>query len=180
MATLTDILTLFSSQGHAQYGGESVTQLEHGLQCATLAQTQCADPALVTACLLHDLGHLVHDLGENAVDRGIDDRHEYRALGWLCSLFGPEVTEPIRLHVEAKRYLCVAQPHYWHQLSPNSQVSLSLQGGPFSPPEATQFLAHPYAQDAIQLRLWDEQAKVPHLSTPSLNDFMPFLAASLR
>ncbi len=173
---LSKIINLLSTQGHQQYGGEAVTQLEHALQCATLAEAAGASEEMITACLFHDLGHLLHNWGEDVADRGIDSRHEYLALGWLRSLFSPQVTEPIRLHVEAKRYLCATDLSYYDSLSPASQQSLELQGGIFSTKEAKEFINLSFAEDALQLRKWDEQAKVPNLQTPTLTHFMQISA----
>ncbi|NCV26045.1 MAG: phosphohydrolase, partial [Betaproteobacteria bacterium] len=106
MMTLDDIGLLFRQRGHEQYSGEAVSQLEHALQCASLAEAEGASDALVTAAWLHDLGHLLHDLGDTPSLRGVDDLHQYRALPQLRGLFGPEVLAPIALHVAAKRYLC--------------------------------------------------------------------------
>lgn len=166
------ILEILSTKGNAQYGTEAVSQLEHALQCATLAQTSNSAPELITASLLHDVGHLVHNLGEDAAARGIDDRHEYRALGYLGSIFSPAVTEPIRMHVDAKRYLCAVNKDYWNSLSPASQTSLELQGGIFTLREAKEFINQPYAKDAVRLRIWDDLAKVEDLKTPDLKYFM--------
>ena len=177
--TLFDLLEILRSRGHEQYGGEAVTQLEHALQCAMLAQENQASPELITACLFHDLGHLIHDLGENVAEKGVDDRHEYRAIPWLKPLFSAAATEPIRLHVEAKRYLCVVDSDYFDSLSTNSQQSLRLQGGLFSPQEVAIFLSLPYAKEAIQLRRWDEAAKIPQKVTPFLEDFLAILETSL-
>jgi phosphonate degradation associated HDIG domain protein len=179
-ATLFDLLEILRSRGHEQYGGEAVTQLEHALQCATLAQENQASPELITACLFHDLGHLVHDLGENVAEKGVDDRHEYRAIPWLKPLFSEAVTEPIRLHVEAKRYLCAVDADYFDSLSANSKQSLMLQGGFFSTQEVEMFLILPHTKEAIQLRRWDEAAKIPERSTPSLEDFLAIFETSLR
>ena len=138
--TIDALIDLLGSRGSQQYGMEAVTQLEHGLQCAQLAMQAHAPGSLVAACLLHDLGHLLHGLGENAADRGVDDRHEYRAVPVLQLLFGSAVCEPVRLHVEAKRYLCAVDAAYWEGLSPASQRSLNLQGGIFSPEAAARFM----------------------------------------
>ncbi len=172
---LDDILNLFSTRGHAQYGGEPISQLEHGLQCATLARDQGANSELITAALLHDLGHLVHDLGENSTEQAIDDRHEYAATVWLQKLFAPAVTTPIELHVEAKRYLCAVDASYWGNLSANSQNSLLLQGGAFSREEAARFMEKSYAKDAVRLRIWDDLAKVEGLKTLELSSFIPIV-----
>lgn len=171
----TAVFDILATKGHEQYGGEAVTQLEHALQCAMLAEKAQATPELITACLFHDLGHLIHHLGENIADQGIDDRHEYRAIDVLSSLFSTAVTEPIRLHVEAKRYLFAVEPNYYKSLSNASKQSLKLQGGAFTSKEAENFLKQPLAQDAIKLRRWDEQAKIPNLPTPSLSYFRRLL-----
>lgn len=173
------ILDLLAVKGNAQYGREAVSQLEHALQCATLAEAHDRAPDLIAACLLHDLGHLLHTLGEDVADRGLDDRHEYRALPLLQPLFKPSVTEPIRLHVDAKRYLCAVDSTYWDTLSPASKRSLELQGGIFSPEAAALFIAQPYAEEAVQLRLWDDRSKVPDLLTPDLEHFTPILVSCL-
>lgn len=170
--TIGSIIDLFTQKGSQLYGGEGVTQLEHALQCATLAEASGKNHELITACLLHDLGHLIHDLGDNPTDIGIDDQHEYRAIPFLRQIFSPAVTEPIRLHVLAKRYLCAVDSEYWYSLSTPSQRSLELQGGRFSPQEAEKFIQRPYAQDAVQLRIYDDRAKISHLSTPDLNYFI--------
>lgn len=175
LPTIHEIFQLYRLKGHRLYDGESVTQLEHAIQCAVLAEQANASPAMILACLLHDIGHLLHDFGENAVARGIDDRHEYRAVSYLRSLLPLPVTEPIRLHVQAKRYLCTREPEYWTSLSSLSRQSLELQGGPFSPAEAATFIAEPYAPAAVQLRRWDEQAKRVGLTLPEFDRYLPLM-----
>ncbi|MDX2214341.1 MAG: HD domain-containing protein [Oculatellaceae cyanobacterium bins.114] len=177
--SLNTILDILTTKGSAQYGREAVSQLEHALQCATLAESANRSAELIAACLLHDLGHLIHDLGEDVADRNIDDRHEYRAIPVLETLFSPAVTEPIRLHVEAKRYLCVVDPTYWDSLSPVSKHSLELQGGIFLPEAAEEFIHQPYAKEAVQLRVWDDRAKTPQAPTPDLEHFVPILKQCL-
>jgi len=168
---LQDVIQLYRDRGAAQYGGEAVTQLAHALQCAMLAEQAGASAELVTACLFHDVGHLVHHLGAGVAQRGIDDRHEHRAVPVLAALFAPAVTTPIQLHVAAKRYLCAVDASYWAGLSPASQRSLELQGGRFSETEAAAFIQQPYATESVQLRRWDDQAKVPQQPTPTLEHF---------
>lgn len=170
--TLDDIRTLFDRRGAEQYSGEPVTQLEHALQCAQLAEQAGADDALVTAALLHDLGHLLNDQGESPSLRGIDDLHQFYALPFLRGLFGSAVLEPIRWHVDAKRYLCATRAHYHAALSEDSQRSLVLQGGVFTAAQAEEFMARPHATEAVQLRLWDDQAKAAGLATPPLAHFL--------
>ncbi len=171
-----EIVGLFETRGAASYGSEAVSQLEHALQCATLAEEAGATPELVCACLMHDLGHLVaqkpHAVGERR-----DDLHQYIAMPFLRSVFPPAVLEPIRLHVDAKRYLCAVSDSYWDSLSAASKHSLQLQGGMFSEAEAQAFIARPYASDAALLRRWDDQAKTPGLSTPPMARYARLLDA---
>jgi [1-hydroxy-2-(trimethylamino)ethyl]phosphonate dioxygenase len=169
------VLSLFNAHGHSQYGGEAVTQLEHALQAAWFAERSGAAPALIAASLLHDIGHVLHDLPDDAPDHGIDDVHESLAADWLQERFGAAVVEPVRLHVAAKRYLCATDAHYLSQLSVPSLQSLQLQGGPMTDQEAAEFRQHAYFEDAIQLRQFDDAAKVAHLETPSLDYFVCYL-----
>lgn len=177
--TLSTLFDLYRQRGQSQYGGEAISQLEHALQCATLAEAAGQSAALITACLLHDLGHLVHHLGEDPALRGIDDRHEYRAMPVLEQMFPPAVTLPIRLHVAAKRYLCAVDKTCWVRLSLASQRSLELQGGIFSAEAAAQFIQQPYGPDAVHLRRWDDLAKDPQQKTPDLDHFLPYLQAAI-
>jgi phosphonate degradation associated HDIG domain protein len=172
MLTLQDIHSLFDRRGAEQYSGEPVTQLEHALQSAMLAEAEGADDELVTAALLHDLGHLLHDLGETPTLRGVDDVHQYAALPFLRGLFSDRVLGAIQNHVDAKRYLCATRPDYHAALSADSKRSLLLQGGIFSAAQADAFAAKPGAMDAVRLRLWDDLAKAEALVTPSLEHFL--------
>ena len=165
---LGDIDTLFREHGHLAYSGEPLTQLEHALQSAALAEAQAAPAPLVTAALLHDLGHLLNLQGDTPSARGIDDRHQYFAVPFLRPLFGAAVVEAIRLHVDAKRALCSLEPEYYEALSEDSRRSLTLQGGIFSRAETQSFLAKPYAAEALRVRRWDDAAKVPGAATPPL------------
>ncbi|HBN76341.1 MAG TPA: metal-dependent phosphohydrolase [Planctomycetaceae bacterium] len=171
MPTVDDVLLLFQSRGDSQYGGEAVTQLEHALQAATLAEAAGASAALITAALLHDVGHLLHELPDKSPDLGLDDHHEGSGYHYLNSLFPVEVTEPIRLHVAAKRYLCAVDPNYQSCLSEPSIVSLKLQGGAMSPEEVRAFDENPHREAAVCLRRWDDEAKVANLTTPPLSYF---------
>lgn len=183
--TLEDIERLFAAKGDRVYAGEPVTQLQHALQSAELAEREGADESLVLAAFLHDLGHLINDQGETPTLRGIDDRHEYVALPFLRDLFGTAVLQPIRLHVDAKRYLCargdgrVSGAEYWAGLSADSRRSLELQGGIFSAVEADAFIEQPHAVDAVRLRLWDDSAKVADAVTPPADRYFA-LADRLR
>ena len=170
--TLSDIETLFARHGTEQYSGEPVTQLEHALQTAFLAERAGADDELVTAALLHDLGHLLADQGESPTLRGIDDAHQYFAMPFLRGVFGERVLDAIRWHVDAKRYLCATRPGYRTGLSEDSKRSLELQGGVFSAEQAQEFIARDHAPEAVRLRLWDDLAKSPDLATPPLAHYL--------
>lgn len=172
MLTLDEIEALYVRRGGEQYSGEPVTQLEHALQTAALAERAGADDELVTASLLHDLGHLLQDLGETPTLRGVDDVHQYAALPFLRGLFGPRVLGGIQLHVDAKRYLCAVLPGYQQALSDDSKRSLLLQGGVFDVAQARAFIDRPGAADAVQLRLWDDLAKTAGAATPPLAHFL--------
>ena len=170
--TLSDIEQLFARRGAEQYTGEPVTQLEHALQSAALADDEGASDELVTAALLHDLGHLLHDLGASPTIQGIDDVHQYRALPFLRGLFPDAVIEPIKLHVDAKRYLCATRADYFAQLSDDSRRSLALQGGIYTAVQAATFIAQPGAADAVRLRIWDDLAKEAGKTTPPLSHYL--------
>jgi phosphonate degradation associated HDIG domain protein len=172
MLALTDIELLFARHGASQYSGEPVTQLEHALQTAHLAEQSGADDELVTACLLHDLGHLLNDQGETPSLRGVDDTHQYFALPFLRGLFPDAVLDSIKLHVDAKRYLCQANAGYYAKLSDDSKRSLALQGGVFSAEQSQAFIAQSGARNAVMLRQWDDLAKQSELVTPSLQHFL--------
>lgn len=174
------IFDVFRNAGERDYGDERITQTAHALQCGWLAEKAGADSALVTAALLHDIGHLVNPDDRPATRRGEDGFHEVVGCDFLDRWFGPDVTEPIKWHVAAKRYLTAAEPSYFDGLSQGSIRSLELQGGPFSEDRARQFIERPYANDAVALRRWDEGAKLLGLKTPSFEHFRPHLAACLR
>lgn len=176
---IDSICQLFRRRGSSMYAGEPVTQTEHALQTALQAEQQGASAALIAAALLHDVGHLLHDLGEDCAVAGIDDRHEQAGADWLSRFFPHDVVEPIRLHVPAKRYLCAVDEKYRSQLSEASALSLQLQGGPFSPEEVAAFRETPHFEAALTLRGWDESAKIAGLATPDVNHFRPYLKAAL-
>ena len=180
MSAADRVIDILETNGAEQYGDEAVSQLQHALQCAHLAECSGAPDSLAVAALLHDFGHPVHKLGEDAAARGIDDRHEALGRKYLARWFGEEVTGPVGLHVDAKRYLCATEPAYFDTLSPASVRSLELQGGPFSDAEAARFIARPHAHDALAVRRWDQQAKDPKAVTPGLERYRLHIEASIR
>ena len=174
--SIEDIRQLYESHGAIAYSGEPVTQLEHALQSGMLAEQAGASEELVVASFLHDLGHLLNLQGASPTVQGIDDQHQYFALPFLRRVLPEAVLEPIRLHVDAKRCLCAIDEGYFGKLSADSVRSLKLQGGVLSQEEAQAFLAKPYAEDAIQLRRWDDLAKVEGLATPDLAHYVARVA----
>lgn len=157
---------------------ESVTELEHALQAATLAVTENADPALVAAALLHDIGHLiVGDLVPIDAALSTDAEHEQVGARYLRTTFGPEVTAPVALHVAAKRYLVAVDDRYASTLSPSSVRSLAVQGGPMTAAEVTAFEANPGWERAVRVRRWDDAAKVAGAPTPEFRSFRDLLVS---
>lgn len=169
------IQALFQSHGHHAYG-EGVSQLDHALQCSALAVREGAPSALIGAAFLHDIGHFLHHDADAALAAGVDDRHEALGFSYLDERFGPSISHLVRLHVEAKRWLCFQDAAYHASLSPASQRSLALQGGVMTDDEAESFAALHYAQDAIRLRRWDDAGKVPELVVPPMAHFLELLA----
>jgi gamma-butyrobetaine dioxygenase len=166
MTAVETIGEMFAGPGARDHLGEPVPIGEHMLQAGALAEAAGAEGALVAAALLHDIGYL---LGED------EDRHAEAGANWLSQWFGDAVTEPVRLHVPAKRYLCAAEPGYLGLLSAESVRTLSRQGGPMTAPEVAAFEALPYARAAVAVRRWDDQAKETVVTAPRFAHFAPLL-----
>jgi predicted HD phosphohydrolase len=170
------LFDLLGRRGGGQYGLSDVNQLEHALQSADLAARRGLGDELVIAALFHDAGHLFVGENVNLAERGVDDLHEEAGARVLEGLFGPDVAEPVRLHVAAKRYLCGATPDYHEKLSEDSRESLALQGGPMSAAELAAFDRLEHRAAALALRLIDDEAKVAGLATPGLETYRPIAA----
>ena len=177
---IDEIFARFQAEGDALYLGEPVTVSEHMLQSAVFAQRDGAPRELVAAALLHDYGHLIHDLPEDSAEHGVDTRHEEVGFAFLERWFPPDVTEPIRLHVAAKRYLVAVDPDYRVTLSSASLLSLELQGGPMSAAEVETFEARPHAAAACRLRRYDDGGKDPSADMPPLESYRNLLTSLLR
>jgi phosphonate degradation associated HDIG domain protein len=162
--------TLYAERGAAEYHGEAVTQLEHALQTALLAEQAGATPPLIVAALLHDVGHLLGD----------GDDHEALGYRYLAKYFGPDVCDPVRLHVAAKRYLCTKDEGYRAVLSPESQRTFLVQGGAMTDDEVREFESNPHFADALALRRWDDAAKVPGLATPTFLHYLTLILVCTR
>ena len=181
--TLDDISLLFTKHGDAQYGGEAVSQLAHALQCAQLAERAGETPETVVAAFLHDVGHMIVADPAKYTEMtalGVDDHHEHVPIPYLSAVFTDAVLAPIRLHVDAKRYLCATNPTYWEHLSPASKRSLEVQGGPFSDEAARAFAALAYAEEAVRLRRYDDCAKVPNAITPGIDRYFKLMEQVAR
>ena len=176
MSITDEIKSIFLEKGENHFDEGSVTQLSHALQCAQHAEIANSSAEMITACLLHDIGHLLNKDARQAIRNGEDAEHEHIAADYLRSWFGPAVTSPIRWHVDAKRYLCATDKTYFSKLSKGSVRSLEVQGGPFDRQEVASFESQPYYKEAVQLRRWDEASKSTSTTTPSLEHFLNFVS----
>jgi phosphonate degradation associated HDIG domain protein len=171
------ILNLFAQRGAREYMGEAVTMSQHMEQTAACAVADGAPDSLVIAALLHDIGHFVGEHPIEALENGIDNIHEEVGANYLEPFFAASITEPIRLHVAAKRYLCATDKDYFGGLSDASVNSLEVQGGPMSPAEVEQFESNPYHEQAVKLRLYDDDGKVAGLEIKPVTEYRATLEA---
>ena len=180
MNVADEILAIYAARGDGAYFGERVSMTQHGLQAAWFAQVEGAPEPLIIAGLLHDVGHLLEAVPDDLADWTSDARHEETGARWLAGRFGPEISEPVRLHVPAKRYLCATDAGYLRCLSSASVHTLALQGGPMSVEETRAFEREPYYRDAVRIRHWDDQGKVAGLTVPPLEAYLDMLKAHAR
>ena len=180
MSAIDQLVDLFAGPGAADYLGEPVTQAQHMLQAGQLAERAGASDDLIAAALLHDVGHFQGAVTGADLMKGTDNRHSVTGADWLAQWFSPAVCEPIRLHVDAKRYLCAVEPDYAAGLSAASVFTLGVQGGPMTHDQARRFEADPYHLDAIALRRWDDQAKDPGHHAPGLVHYRARLERLVR
>jgi phosphonate degradation associated HDIG domain protein len=166
-----EILAIYAEQGSGAYLSEPVSVNEHALQSAYFAEAAGASGPLVLAALLHDIGHLIEPAPDDIGEWKSDAHHELTGGRWLARRFGPEVSEPVRLHVPAKRYLCATEASYAKALSPASVITLKLQGGPMSAAETAAFEAEPHWREALLVRRCDDQGKVQGLQTPNFDHY---------
>jgi phosphonate degradation associated HDIG domain protein len=174
--TIVDFIAdIFRRRGAEAYLGEAVSMSEHMRQAAHLAEREGAEEALIAAALLHDIGHFTNEFPEDYIAQRVDNLHEEAGARVLEAFFPPQVVEPVRHHVAAKRYLCKREPSYFATLSPASVKTLELQGGPMSEAEARAFEQHPHLQAIVRVRRWDEAAKAPDRPTPPFEHYAPLL-----
>ena len=166
---------IFARRGGEEYLGEPVTMAQHMLQGATFAQQQGLSEEIIVAALLHDVGHFTSEFGTYSPDDTQDRHHEDAGAAVLGAFFPTLVTDCVRYHVAAKRYLCATQPSYFERLSDASVHSLNLQGGPMSAAEVAAFSANPNLAEIIQVRHLDEAGKVADMETPDFAHFAPMV-----
>ena len=179
MSVAEEILALYAARGAGAYFGERVSMTEHALQSAYCAQQAGASGSLVLAALLHDVGHLLAQVPDDLADWTADAHHEASGARWLAQRFPPAISEPVRLHVAAKRYLCATDAQYFAKLSSASVHTLKLQGGPMSAHEVAQFEAERYFTEAVRVRRWDDAGKVAGLKTPQLAEYLTVIAGAV-
>ncbi|HEY4966290.1 MAG TPA: HDIG domain-containing metalloprotein [Puia sp.] len=168
-----EIIHLYTIHGHEEYSGEKVSQLEHMVQAAQLARSQGFDDEVVLAAFLHDIGHIAEKLSEsNAMGAyGIKD-HETLGAEFLSERgFSDRLIRLVASHVVAKRYLTRREDGYYDKLSEASKKTLEYQGGPLTDAEADTMEKDPLFKEIIQMRRWDEEAKLEHQPIPSLEIF---------
>lgn len=174
--TVVDFIAdIFARRGAEEYLGERVTIAEHMLQCAELAEREGAGDTLVAAALLHDVGHFTNEFPDDAAEQGIDSLHEEAGARVLRDFFPPLITDCVKYHVAAKRYLCATDPDYMAKLSPASVHSLNLQGGPMDADEVAEFVRNPHLDAILQVRIWDDAGKDADHAAPGFDHFRPLL-----
>lgn len=176
---MDELLALYRSDKATALYDEVVTEREHALQAAALAEASGASEATVAAALLHDVGRLIID-GDDDGPAAADRAHDRVGERFLATWFGPEVTAPVGMHVEAKRYLCATEPAYAGTLSPVSVRSLAVQGGPMGAEEVEAFRRREGWQAAVALRRWDDEAKAVDRATKSIDDYAEMLHRLVR
>ncbi len=169
------IADIFARRGAEEYLGEKVTIAEHMLQCAECAERAGASDEVVSAALLHDIGHFTNEFPDDAAEQGIDSVHEEAGARVLRQFFPPLVHDCVRHHVAAKRYLCATDPEYFGKLSPASVLSLNLQGGPMDEDEVAEFAGNPHLDAILQVRVWDDIGKDPDREAPGFAHYQPVL-----
>jgi len=172
MAAIDDVMSLLQTKGIKETSDGQASQLDHALQTAHLAQSENAPPNLVVAALLHDVGHMLTEASDPA--------HAKVGHAWVAQHFPPEVSEPVRLHVDAKRYLSATNRSYLEQLSPTSVRSLHAQGGPMTDAELDAFEEEVHYGNAVKLRHWDDRAKTEKLAPPPLEAYRETIAKVLK
>lgn len=175
-ANIVDFLAdIFDRRGGEEYLGEPVTMAEHMLQGATFAEREGQREEIIVAALLHDIGHFTSEFGTFSMDDTEDRFHEEAGAHVLEQFFPRIVTDCVRYHVAAKRYLCATRPEYMALLSEASVHSLNLQGGPMNAGEVAEFEKNPNVEDIVAVRYLDDAGKEPEMQTPRFDHFAPMV-----
>jgi 2-amino-1-hydroxyethylphosphonate dioxygenase (glycine-forming) len=177
-----EIMNFYEQHGGEEYAGEKLTQLEHMVQAAQLAEEQGYDDEVILAAFLHDVGHICEaGHGDNEMDGfGIKDHEEIGAAFLKDKGFSKRIVRLVQSHVEAKRYLTLKNPSYYEQLSVASKKTLEYQGGRMEEDEAAAFEQYPLFDLIIKMRKWDEQAKIEHKPVPDLNRYRQMIVDHLE
>ena len=179
--TIVDFIRdIFDRRGADSYLGETITMSQHMLQAAQNAE-QAGEPRnVITATLLHDIGHFTGEFPDDFIELGIDNLHQHAGASILERFFKADVTEPVRWHVDAKRYLCAVEPEYFASLSDASVKTLKLQGGPFDEGQRREFENRPHFETALRVRRYDDKAKVPGKATPNIDYYLSMVREVLE
>lgn len=176
---ITIITNILDRHGDREYNGLGLSVMEHMLQSASEAETAHAEIHEVVATLLHDIGHFVVEFPsdmKNTEDTG----HDEVGAGMLEPFFGPEIVEPIRQHVRAKRYLCTVEPSYYDKMTLPVKHTFRLQGGMMSAEEVKEFEALPFAEGATRLRRWCDLGMIPGRKTKKFEGYYPLIESVLK
>lgn len=165
--------SIFDRRGGEEYLGEPVSMGQHMLQGATFAEQNGQPDEIVVAALLHDVGHFTSEFGTFTMDDTEDRHHEEAGAQVLDRFFPAIITDCVRYHVAAKRYLCATKEEYFSRLSEASVHSLNLQGGPMSADEVAEFEKNPNLKQIIEVRYLDDAGKIPDMETPDFWHFAP-------
>lgn len=172
------ILDAFETCGHLDYG-EDISMREHMLQTACLAERNGEHDRVVVAALLHDYGHLICNMPNNIFAEGVDNFHQEIGAEALKEWFGNDIVDAVRLHVDAKRYLCAVNPDYFEKLSDSSITTLEIQGGPMNGQEVLEFRSSKGHETATRIRVYDDMGKLPDMQRPGLDYYIPMIIKCL-
>ena len=146
---------------------------------APLAEAAGAADDLVAAALLHDVGHFTGEFSGHDLMARHRQPAQPRRRRLAGQWFAPAVTEPVRLHVAAKRYLCAVEPAYFASLSPASALHPRPCRAARWPRGGRRFEAQPDARRR-RLRRWDDAAKDPDRVVPAFEDYTALLYQLIR
>jgi phosphonate degradation associated HDIG domain protein len=179
--TIVDFIRdIFDRRGSDSYLGETITMSQHMLQAALNAEQAGESSDVITAALLHDIGHFTSEFPDDFVELGIDNFHQHAGAAILERFFNAAVTEPVRWHVDAKRYLCAVEPEYFASLSDASVKTLKFQGGPFDEDQLREFEKRPHYKTALRVRRYDDKGKVPGKTTPDFDYYLSMVQEVLE